>query len=82
MAQPTTIKYYKVTFWRGNPQLKNGGYYKEKLMRGKSEESVMKRASQRNAGYGSLTPIEAVEITKEEAAKADHWGDFPTEATR
>lgn len=58
----SNLKTFKVTFWRGNPQLKNGGYYKEELMRGANEENVWRRAYKKTACYGSYSPVKVEEV--------------------
>lgn len=60
------LKTYRVTFWRGNPQLKNGGYHKIETMRGTCEENIWKRAYKKTANYGSYSPIKVEEIDDED----------------
>ena len=55
------LKTYRVTFWRGNPQLAHGGYHKVEIMRGANEENVCKRAYKKTANYGSYTPVKVEE---------------------
>lgn len=63
------LKTYKVTFWRGNFQLANGGYEYVKVMRGIDEDHVWKRAYKRDCCYGSMTPTDVVEIQPGEVVK-------------
>ena len=56
------LKTYKVTFWRGNPQLANGGYEKVEIMRGIDENHVWARALKKTAAYGSYTPTQVEEV--------------------
>lgn len=60
------LKTYRVTFWRSNPQLKNGGYHKIETMRGTCEENIWKRAYKKTANYGSYSPIKVEEIDDED----------------
>ena len=59
------LKSWRVTFWRSNPQLKNGGYHKVEIMRGATEENIWKRAYKKTANYGSYSPIKVEEIAEE-----------------
>ena len=49
------LKTYKVTFWRGNPQLANGGYEKVEIMRGIDENHVWARP-QKDGSLRQLHP--------------------------
>lgn len=57
---------YIATFWRGNPQLKNGGYYTEKEFRAVSHKAAERQAERytKNMVYGSLSLI-SVELKQE-----------------
>lgn len=57
---------YVATFWRGNPQLKNGGYYTEKEFRAVSHKAAERQAERyiKNMVYGSLNLI-SVELKQE-----------------
>lgn len=57
------MKTYIVTFWRGNPQHKDGGYETTREMRAKNKESVLKRAKKeyKNLVYGTMEVLDAVE---------------------
>lgn len=59
------LKTYKVTFWRSNPQLANGGYEKVETMRGIDEDHVWARAYKKTASYGSYSPISVEEIKED-----------------
>lgn len=59
------LKTYKVTFWRGNPQLRNGGYEKTEIMRGIDEDHVWARAYKKTTCYGSYSPINVEEVKEE-----------------
>lgn len=52
-------------FWRGNPQLKSGGYYTERTIEARTLKSAQKKAEEieRNCCYGSMM---LVEINKED----------------
>ena len=57
---------YIATFWRGNPQLKNGGYYTEKEFRAVSHKAAERQAKKYtyNMVYGCLNLI-SVELKQE-----------------
>lgn len=57
---------YIATFWRGNPQLKNGGYYTTKEFQSVSLQGATKQAERYTKGmiYGSLNLI-SVELKQE-----------------
>ena len=59
-------KTYVATFWRGNPQLKNGGYYTAKEFRAVSHKAAERQAEKYTKGmvYGSLDLI-SVELKQE-----------------
>lgn len=59
-------KTYVATFWRGNPQLKNGGYYTTKEFQAVSHKAVERQAEKYTKGmvYGSLDLI-SVELKQE-----------------
>lgn len=50
---------YTATFWRGNPQLKNGGYYMIKEFQAVSHKAAERQAERYIKGmvYGSLDLI-------------------------
>lgn len=52
-------KTYVATFWRGNPQLKNSGYYTAKEFRAVSHKAAKRQAEKYAKGmvYGSLDLI-------------------------
>lgn len=57
---------YIATFWRGNPQLKNGGYYTTKEFQAVSHKAAERQAERYTKGtvYGSLDLI-SVELKQE-----------------
>lgn len=57
---------YVATFWRGNPQLKNGGYYTTKEFQAVSHKAAERQAERYTKGmiYGSLNLI-SVELKQE-----------------
>lgn len=63
------LKNYKVTFWRGNPQLQNGGYHTVRVMRGIDEDHIWDRAYKRDCLYGSMSPVSVEEIKDGETVK-------------
>lgn len=57
------MKKYMALFWRGNPQLGNGGYetyrtYEAKTMK---QAERMARKTEGNCAYGTMTLLEIVE---------------------
>lgn len=57
---------YIATFWRGNPQSKNGGYYTTKEFQAVSHKAAERQAERYTKGivYGSLDLI-SVELKQE-----------------
>lgn len=57
---------YIATFWRGNPQLKNGGYYITKEFQAVSHKAAERQAERytKSMVYGSLDLI-SVELKQE-----------------
>ena len=57
---------YIATFWRGNPQLKNGGYYTTEEFQAVSHKAAERQAERYTKGmiYGSLNLI-SVELKQE-----------------
>ncbi len=52
------MKTYKATYWRGNPQLQNGGYETERTIEAKTIASARKKAREyENCIYGTMTLI-------------------------
>lgn len=51
------MKTYKATFWRSNPQLKNGGYQTERTIEAetKTEARRMAMKIEKATAYGSMT---------------------------
>lgn len=62
------MKTYMVTakFWRGNPQLKNGGYYTTRNYEVKNEREAMKKVNYdiKHTIYGTFNFIEWIEPGK------------------
>lgn len=57
------MKQYMALFWRGNPQLANGGYetyrtYEAKTMK---QAEKMARKTETKCVYGSMTLVEIIE---------------------
>lgn len=50
------MKTYTLTFWRSNPQLKNGGYEMKRTVEARSIVSARKKAREiaEKPGYGGL----------------------------
>lgn len=57
---------YVATFWRGNPQLKNGGYYTAKEFQSVSLQGATKQAERYAANnvYGGMA-VKSVELKQE-----------------
>lgn len=57
---------YVATFWRGNPQLKNGGYYMTKEFQAVSHKAAERQAERyaKSIIYGSLDLV-SVELKQE-----------------
>lgn len=52
------MKTYTVTFFRGNPQIKNGGYETTRTIEAKTKASAEKKARKfENCLYGTMTLI-------------------------
>lgn len=60
------MKKWKCTFWRSNPQLRNGGYETEREIEAKTEASAWKKAEKRYGSpiYGGMSLIK-VELIEE-----------------
>lgn len=54
---------YVATFWRSNPQLKNGGYYTTKEFQSVSLQGVTSREAANNV-YGGMA-VKSVELKQE-----------------
>ncbi len=57
-------KTYIATFWRENPQLKNGGYETKRTIEAKNRTEAIKKAKEINAAYGSLNLLDIEEAPK------------------
>lgn len=57
---------YVATFWRGNPQLKNGGYYTTKEFQAVSHKAAERQAERytKDMSYGTLDLV-SVELKQE-----------------
>lgn len=53
------MKKWKVTLWRGNPQLRNGGYETTREVEAKTESSARKKAEKQfcSCVYGSMSVL-------------------------
>ena len=62
------MKNFKVTLWRSNPQLANGGYEKTMIVKGKSIDSVWRRIDKQYSKclYGSMCVINVEEASENE----------------
>lgn len=60
------MKTYKATFWRGNPQLANGGYEVTRTIEGPTEAYARATANTmaKNTCYGTLT-LRKIELVNE-----------------
>lgn len=58
------MKTWKVTFWRSNPQLANGGYQTTRTIEAKTRNAAMRKAEKiaRDCIYGGMTPRDIEEI--------------------
>lgn len=59
---------YTATFWRGNPQLRNGGYQTTRTIEAKSITSARKKARdtyENECVYGTMTLIDIKKETEE-----------------
>lgn len=57
------MKNYTARFWRGNPQLKNGGYETTRNIEARTLASAIKKAREieDRAAYGSMSLIDVKE---------------------
>ena len=59
------MKKYIVTFWRSNPQLKNGGYETTRIVEARTLASAQKKANAlTSCSYGSKTILSVKEVTE------------------
>lgn len=58
------MKKYKATFWRSNPQLKNGGYETTREFEARNLRSAQKKAREieKNCSYGGMWLQEVWEV--------------------
>lgn len=56
------MRTYKATFWRGNPQLDNGGYYTERTIKAGTINSARNKAKviERSCIYGSMRLVDII----------------------
>lgn len=60
------MKKYKAKFWRGNPQLKNGGYETTRTIEAKTITQARKKAREfEKCVYGSMTLLDIWQIEEE-----------------
>lgn len=59
------MKKFKATFWRGNPQLTNGGYKTTRTIEAKTMKAAERKAKKisNNTVYGSMTLLK-IEISE------------------
>ena len=56
------MKQYTAKFWRGNPQLKNGGYETTRTIEAKTIASARKKAKEyEDCCYGSMELLDVTE---------------------
>lgn len=63
----TKLKSYKATFWRGNPQLKNGGYETTRTIEAVNIQQARKIAREKHENgcvYGTLTLMSIEKVTQ------------------
>jgi hypothetical protein len=59
------MKKYIATFWRGNPQFKNGGYETTRKIEAKTLTSAKKKAMEyESCAYGTMTYKDIKEVTE------------------
>ena len=58
------MKKYTATYWRENPQLKNGGYETTRTIEAKTPEAAKKKAEAVQVAYGSLRLIDIEEAAE------------------
>lgn len=58
------MKTYKATYWRGNPQLKSGGYETTRMIEAKTLAAARKRAEKVSCVYGSMELLKVEEVKK------------------
>lgn len=57
------MKTYIATYWRGNPQLKNGGYETTRKIEAKTIASARKKAREKEKClYGTMTLLKVEEV--------------------
>lgn len=60
------MKEYDAVYWRGNPQLANGGYESKIRIRAKTKASALKAAkAKEKCVYGTMTFIRLEEVPEE-----------------
>lgn len=67
------MKTYIATFFRGNPQIKNGGYETKRTIQACSITSARKKACEisNNVNYGTMWLIDIIEEEFNEKSKND-----------
>ena len=57
------MKHYKATYWRGNPQLKNGGYETTRYFEALDMDKAKRKAEAlTKCTYGTMTLIKVEEV--------------------
>lgn len=59
------MKKFIATFWRGNPQLKNGGYETTRTIEAKNRSEAVKKAKAIDIKYGSMNLLDVEEVPEE-----------------
>ena len=67
------MRKFKATFWRGNPQIKSGGYEKTEVFEARTAKSAERKAREyaKNCAYGWMELLNIEEVTNENTEKAD-----------
>ena len=68
------MKNYVAIFWRGNPQLANGGYYTASPATGKSIETVTRRLQNPKTAYGTMSLINVMPAEEYQGPELGTYG--------
>ena len=55
------MKKFTAVFWRGNPQLKNGGYETTRTIEARTLASARKKANSKTCVYGTMKLLDIYE---------------------
>ena len=65
-----TMKEYDAIYWRGNPQLANGGYESKIRIRARTKENALKTAKKKEkCVYGTMTFLRLEEVISDGSKK-------------